>query len=310
MGIRYLNKFLQTNCKGSSIKRYIEEYVGKTIVIDTNIFMYKFKLDDRLYEKFYMLCSMFHRHNVTPVFVFDGKSRKNKSAELEKRRNVKVKAKHSYDEMLQQYKSETNEEVKETISAKLVSLHRQMIYITRDEINEVKSIIRGFGMEVIQAKHEGDEICAYLCKTGKVDACVSDDMDMFAYGCPIICKYFSVVNETFIEYDVTKVVNELDVSIELFQQMCILSGTDYHAYYNISLYPIYKTYKQVFMFHKSGSSDIYQYITNSSETSSTLKNIERQYMLTDFDENITHESSKFSQDSIKDIMAKHNFYFV
>ena len=310
MGIRYLNKFLQTNCKESSIKRYIEEYVGKTLVIDTNIFMYKYKLDDRLYEKIYMLCSMFHRHKVTPVFVFDGKSRKNKSAELEKRRNVKEKAKHSYDEMLQQYKSETNEEVKETISAKLVSLHKQMIYITRNEINEVKSIIRGFGMQIIQAKHEGDEICAYLCKTGKAYACVSDDMDMFAYGCPIICKYLSVINESFIEYDVKKIVNELDVTIEMFQKMCILSGTDYHSYYNVTMYPIYKTYKKLFMFHKSGESDIYHYITNNEESCSKLKNIEQQYLLVEFDDNIIPEESSFSKESIINVMTKHKFYFV
>ena len=42
MGIKYLNRFLQENCKQSINKINLNELSGKKIVIDTSIYMYRY----------------------------------------------------------------------------------------------------------------------------------------------------------------------------------------------------------------------------------------------------------------------------
>ena len=42
MGIKYLNKYLQTNCSNSITQISLCELKGKKIVIDTSIYLYRF----------------------------------------------------------------------------------------------------------------------------------------------------------------------------------------------------------------------------------------------------------------------------
>ena len=55
--------------------------------------------------------------------------------------------------------------------------------ITLDDINVVKELLNTLGIMYIDAPYEADEICAKLVLDKKVYACLSDDTDMFAYGC-------------------------------------------------------------------------------------------------------------------------------
>jgi len=91
MGIRKLNKFLRVKCKNAIIKRYIEEIENKKLVIDISIYMYKYKAIDKLIEKMYDMCALFHKYNIDAVFIFDGKSKYMKKNELKKRKEKKNK---------------------------------------------------------------------------------------------------------------------------------------------------------------------------------------------------------------------------
>ena len=46
---------------------------------------------------------------------------------------------------------------------------------------------------------EADELCAKLV-VKKAFACLSEDMDMFVYGCPKVLRYLSLLNETVVVY--------------------------------------------------------------------------------------------------------------
>ena len=92
MGIPKLNKLLLEKCNNTDFIRkiHLKELEGKTIVIDTSIYLYKFSAQNRLIENFYLLISLFLHNNITPLFVFDGKpppEKKNyyKNAKLIKR---------------------------------------------------------------------------------------------------------------------------------------------------------------------------------------------------------------------------------
>ena len=72
MGILQLLKFIKTHCKDYSSTVQISDLAGKTIVIDTSIYMYKFKMKGELFENFYLLCMLLLEHSIIPLFVFDG----------------------------------------------------------------------------------------------------------------------------------------------------------------------------------------------------------------------------------------------
>jgi len=99
-------------------------------------------------------------------------------------------------------------------------------------------------MSYIQSNGEADELCAALANSGMVYGCLSEDTDMFAYGIKHVIKYFSFVNNTVIIYNTDKILEKLNLTMENFRDMCIISGTDYNnSQINIfKLYDIIKRY--------------------------------------------------------------------
>ena len=89
MGIKNLNRFLQTSCDKSIQKIHISSLSGKKIVIDTSIYLYRFMGDGCLLENFYLMISIFREHNIIPLFVFDGKPPKEKDELLKQRKTEK-----------------------------------------------------------------------------------------------------------------------------------------------------------------------------------------------------------------------------
>ena len=56
MGIQYLNSYIKKNTNNGSItKQNLSELYGKTIVVDTSIYLYRFLLEKRLIENMYMM---------------------------------------------------------------------------------------------------------------------------------------------------------------------------------------------------------------------------------------------------------------
>ena len=66
-------------------------------------------------------------------------------------------------------------------------LKKQFINITKSHIAQVKELITAYGCTYYDAPGEADELCAMLTIKGKVWACLSEDMDMFVYGCKLLC---------------------------------------------------------------------------------------------------------------------------
>ena len=50
----------------------------------------------------------------------------------------------------------------------------------------------------------------------KVDACLSDDTDMFVYGCPKVLRNINLSNHTVVLYNRNIILKELDLSLNDF----------------------------------------------------------------------------------------------
>ena len=104
MGIPLLNKIIREKCNKSygSIQHIeFKELTGKTIVIDTSIYMYKFEGNDALIDNMYQLIMFLKNHKITPIFIFDGPAPPEKNNLLQLRRKQKINAQEKYNELQQ-----------------------------------------------------------------------------------------------------------------------------------------------------------------------------------------------------------------
>jgi hypothetical protein len=227
MGIKQLNNFLLENCSKNAIyKLPLRQLANKTVVIDTSIYLYKFAEKGAVAENMYLLISVFRQHNITPVFVFDGKPPAEKKALLIKRKIEKDAAEEKYNEL----KLHMEEgQLSNAALSEMELLKKQFVRVTDADIVKSKELMRAYGVPYIESRGESDNLCAFLVKHGFAWACVSDDMDMFLYGCPRVIRHLSLLNHEGIYYDTAQLLSDLDMTQEVFNDIAILSGTDYNV---------------------------------------------------------------------------------
>ena len=227
MGIKQLNHFLFENCTSNAIyKTGLKQFANKTVVIDTSIYLYKFAEKNAVAENMYLMISVLRQYNIVPVFVFDGKPPAEKKALLIKRKIEKDAAEAKYNEL--KTAIELGESPSSSTFAEMDKLKKQFVRVTETDISRSKEIMRALGVPYIESRGESDHLCAFLVKHGFAWACVSDDMDMFLYGCPRVIRHLSLLNHEGIYYDTAQILFDLDMTQEVFNDIAILSGTDYN----------------------------------------------------------------------------------
>ena len=230
MGIKFLNQFLKTECDSSIKLISISELSGKKIAIDISIYMYKYEAENNLIENIYLMLSIFRYYNIIPIFIFDGKPPTEKKELLQQRKANKLEAQKEYNNLKEQLQITQNidEAFKQEIISNMDILKKQFIYINKDKIDSVKNLIRAYGATYYDAPEEADELCASLVIKNKVWACLSEDMDMFVYGCPRVLRYFSLLNHTAVIYNLNEILSSLGIKQKELREICVLSGTDYN----------------------------------------------------------------------------------
>ena len=67
---------------------------------------------------------------------------------------------------------------------------------------------------------------------------MSDDMDMFVYGCNYVIRDVDIVNRTAVLYDLQQILAELNITYDNFKRVCIISGTDYNNDSIVDVVPV------------------------------------------------------------------------
>ena len=224
MGVKLLGKLLKTQCYDVAKQTHLSSLFGKKICIDVSIYLYRYKSQNRLIENMYLMCSLFKHYNITPIFIFDGKPPKEKRKELDNRKKERKLAHEKYDKLVKVYGNDITNEQK----FELQELQRRMTKITFQDVQLVKDLFDAYGIKYMTATGEADVLCASLVIKKKVYAVLTEDMDLFAYTCPIVLRYFSLTNHTVIVYDLKKILSKLELDKKNFQIICVLSGNDYY----------------------------------------------------------------------------------
>ncbi len=319
MGIRLLNKYIKTNCKKGVNMIKMENLRGKYIAIDTSIYLYRFLQEEVLLENFYLLLSLLKFYNITGIFVFDGKPPEEKYKLIDKRNSVKAEAREKYKELEMKINKINNNdyerEEKNDIQNEMVELKKKFVKLERYHIEIIKKLITAFGESYIDAEGEADQLCAKLVIKKIAYACLSEDMDLFIYGCPRVLRYLSLLNESMVLYNLSEILKELEISLSDFRQICVLSGTDYNNDNNgLDLYKSVEFYKSYKNDEKNNNIDFYTWIDNNMNG---IVNIIELYLINNMFllDNVNLKQYKINRtlidkDNIKEIMKQDGFIFV
>jgi flap endonuclease-1 len=254
MGVRYLNQYLLSHAKGIH-QIFLRSLYKKWVVIDTSIYLYKFKSQDVLLENMEKFIILLKDLCIYPIFVFDGEPKMNKKRILKERKQYKQRAWKKYNEC---------DNLSTQERAYLKSNYTR---VSKKNTDDVKQLMNQYDVTYIDAPHEADELCARLMLTNKVYACISDDMDMLLYGCTRVIRSIDIDAKTGVLYNLNSILSSLKMTHDDFKQVCILSGSDYYK----SLYTIFETTKLYSLYKKSTTRDFYTWIcTNTNINYSEL----------------------------------------
>ncbi|CAJ2628888.1 unnamed protein product [Trifolium pratense] len=235
MGIKGLTKLLADNAPKSMKENKFESYFGRKIAVDASMSIYQFlivvgrsgteMLTNEAGEVTSHLQGMFSRTirlleaGMKPVYVFDGKPPEMKNQELKKRLSKRAEATAGLSEAIE---TDNKEDIEK--------FSKRTVKVTKQHNDDCKRLLRLMGVPVVEAPSEAEAQCAALCKAGKVYAVASEDMDSLTFGAPKFLRHLmdpSSKKVPVMEFDIAKILEELNLTMDQFIDLCILSGCDY-----------------------------------------------------------------------------------
>ncbi|XP_075780952.1 exonuclease 1 isoform X2 [Pelodiscus sinensis] len=226
MGIHGLLQFIKEAAEPAHVKKY----KGQVVAVDTYCWLHKgaYACAEKLargeptdqYVIFCMkLVDMLLSFGIKPVLVFDGCTLPSKK-EVEKARREKRQASLLKGKQL----------LREGKLSEARDCFGRSVNVTHAMAHEVIKAARAQGIDCIVAPYEADAQLAYLNKTGIVQAIITEDSDLLAFGCKkVFLKIDKFGNGLEIDQARLGKCKQLgDVfTEEKFRYMCILSGCDY-----------------------------------------------------------------------------------
>ncbi|XP_042446268.1 flap endonuclease 1-A-like [Zingiber officinale] len=235
MGIKGLTKLIAENAPGAIREQTFESYSGQWIAMDASMSIYQFlvavgrngveTLTNEAGEVTSHLQGMLNRTTrllqaeIMPAYIFDGQPPELKKRELVKRHVKRLDAMKDLTTAMEN----GNEDEIEKFSKRTVKM-------TKRHNEDCKRLLRLMGVPVIEAPCEAEAQCAALCKAGKVYAVASEDMDSLTFGAPRFVRHLTDPSSRripVIEFQMSKILEELKLTMEQFIDLCILSGCDY-----------------------------------------------------------------------------------
>mmetsp|Transcript_13771 Transcript_13771/g.26701 ORF Transcript_13771/g.26701 Transcript_13771/m.26701 type:complete len:386 (+) Transcript_13771:47-1204(+) len=237
MGIKGLFKLISDNSPAAIKEKEMKSYFGQKVAVDASMSLYQFliavragpddqQLTNEAGEVTSHIGGMFYRtirlmdNGIKPVFVFDGKPPQLKmDTELVKRKERREKLEG---------------ELKEAVAAEATEdqhkLNRMLVKVTKEHNEDVKKLLRLMGVPVIEAPSEAEAQCAQMARDGLVFATATEDMDALTFGTTKLLRHFTAPASKklpIVEIDLKIVLEDLNLTMEQFQSMCILCGCDY-----------------------------------------------------------------------------------
>lgn len=229
MGIKNLNTLIESLSDNGLHKTHLSYFSGKTLAIDTNVYLYKFLYgkSNHIDGMFFMI-NKFKKFNITPIFIFDGKPPDEKLDTIKNRRVIKNRLEERLSLLKVDLSSTTSDEEIIEIQREIGLIEKKIIYVNKTIIDKTKKLFDLMGIIYIDADCEAEHYCSKLCNLDLVDGVVSEDMDTIACGSKLVIRNFTNRDDTIESYYYDDIIYDLDLSRSSFIDLCILLGNDYN----------------------------------------------------------------------------------
>ena len=280
MGIKNLHKLLQKYAPQCYETVHLSTFSYQKIAIDISLYIYKYKAvsGDQWLESFIYLISCLRKWNIHCIFIYDNKAPIEKIEEQKKRQESRVKQSDRIKQLeteIEVYKNggEPSEKMIEIckkegllsllprngqkksmidlkiVERKLETMKSMLLSVTEKDLEISRHLFDLLKIQYALAITEAEAFSSYLAVHHKVDAVLSEDTDVLAYGSPIFLTKIDTYQDTVVCIRYERVLSELELSRESFLDLCIMLGCDYNSNIpNIGLeksYSLIKLYKNI-----------------------------------------------------------------
>lgn len=299
MGINGLTPFLKKFAPDAFTSVCLSEFAHKKIAVDISLYLYKCKAvygDEQWMAGILQMMTVMRSHSIHPIVVFDGDAPAEKLEEQQTRRAARSDRLGKYNALvsnMSQYRRDgtvspdlqefhnkharrygsAGEFDAELVERHLEKLKGQTMRVLYSDITKTQELVRTLRIPYFQAPGEAEGMCSWLARHKLVDAVMTDDTDVLAYGAPkFLCKLNTSAG-TCVQVDYARILTQLGLSETQFTDFCIACGCDYNRRVP-GMGPV-KAYKLI---KKHGSIDAMG--TDASIDTSPLKHIRVRSMFT------------------------------
>ena len=188
--------FLREKAPAAIKERSLKDYLGRTLAIDASMSLYHFLSAIRTgpdaqnltnsnneatshLQGFATRVLRLLEAGAKPVFVFDGKPPTMKGGQLAKRKERQQAAEAELTKLTEEGGAAEDIERQQ----------KRLVRASREQSEEVKTLLRLMGVPVLDAPCEAEARCAAICKAGLVYATGTEDMDALTFGTPILLRH-------------------------------------------------------------------------------------------------------------------------
>ncbi|XP_019169233.1 PREDICTED: exonuclease 1 [Ipomoea nil] len=164
--------------------------------------------------------NLLRHYGVKPIMVFDGGFLPMKGEQENKRARIR---KESLSRAIE-HESNGNQSAAYEFYQKAVDISPSVAY-------DLIQVLKQENVQYVVAPYEADAEMTFLAVSKQVDAIITEDSDLIAFGCPRIIykmdKYGQGVEFQFSMLQQNKELNFTGFTKQMVLEMCILSGCDY-----------------------------------------------------------------------------------
>jgi flap endonuclease-1 len=170
------------------------------------------------------LINKYQNYDIKLIFVFDGSPPEAKFGVLRERREKKEKLKERVDLLNKKVDPEfidSDSEEPEHEGPSLVQrLERTLRTVNRQHSTDLMELLNSLGIPFFACPTEAEKGCVFLQKYGYADHILTEDTDSLTFGGSSIIFGNSICS-------LKTVLQEMELSMEQFVDLCILCGCDY-----------------------------------------------------------------------------------
>ena len=224
----------------------LEDLRGRALALDGNGELYQFlalirqrdgtplhdvtgRVTSHLSGLFYRSTRLIADYGVRLTYVFDGAPPALKAATIAQRRAVR-----------QRYVAEMEEARAQGDLPRAYSKSTMTSRLTREMVEEAKTLLGLMGLPVVQAPSEGEAQAAHMARAGAVWAAASKDYDALLFGAPRLLRFLTLSGKEFLPsrgvfrpiipevIDLPRMLAALGITREQLVDLGLLVGTDFN----------------------------------------------------------------------------------